>query len=317
MNPITISLNPLYLCNFRCKFCYLTPEQLADNQTISIFDLDERLREVREYTTIKHIDLYGGEIGVLPHELFYSYKKTIRKYYKGKINIITNLYRVPSFFLDDDIELSVSFDFDCRERHEEVYRNIATTLKPIHVLVLASKQLLTRDVDYMIMMLNALQNVRTVEIKPYSTNQANHDNVSHQDYEEFIKKWITSKIPKRFTLTNEQQIIRSLTGTYNAFSDDHVYITPSGKFAVLDFDLNDNEFFNELDTFDQYIQWSINEKDLVYKNPHCSQCKYIGKCLTEHYRWVWNLDKSCNGYKFLLDWYDERVGNKTIDVLEN
>lgn len=317
MNPITVSINPLYLCNFRCKFCYLTPEQLSDRQSLSVFDLESRLEEIRYETTIKHVDFYGGEVGLLPHELFNDYKKVIRKHYKGNINIITNLSRVPSFFLDDDIQLSVSYDFDCRERNEDVYRNIATTNKKIHVLVLASKQLIARDVDYMIIMLNMLRNVETVEIKPYSTNQANQHNVSHKDYEQFVIRWITSKIPKRFTLTNEQQIIRSIRGEYNAFSDDHVYITPTGKFAVLSFDLNDNEFFEELDTFDKYKQWANNEKDLVYKNPHCSKCQYVGKCLTEHYRWVWNLDNSCNGYKHLLDWYDERVGNKTADVPEN
>lgn len=317
MNPITVSINPLYLCNFRCKFCYLTPEQLADRQSMSVFELEERLFEIRQHTTIKHIDFYGGEVGLLPPELFADYKKAIRKHYKGTINIVTNLSRVPSFFLEDDISLSVSYDFDCRERNEEVYRNIATTNKRIHILVLASKELLSRDVDYMIMMLNALRNVSTVEIKPYSSNQANQHNVTHEQYEQFVKRWITSKIPKRFALMNQHQIARSLNKQYNAFSDDHIYITPQGKFAVLSFDLNDNEFFEELDSIEQYQQWAKNEKELVTKNPHCSKCKYMGNCLTEHYRWVWNTDHSCNGYKHLLDWYDERVGNKTIDILED
>ena len=30
LNPITLSVNPTYYCNFRCDFCYLTEEQLRD-----------------------------------------------------------------------------------------------------------------------------------------------------------------------------------------------------------------------------------------------------------------------------------------------
>ena len=36
----------------------------------------------------------------------------------------------------------------------------------------------------------------------------------------------------------------------------------------------------------------------------CRNCKYFGHCLTEHYRYVKDLDNSCNGYKGLLDWYE-------------
>jgi sulfatase maturation enzyme AslB (radical SAM superfamily) len=315
MTPITISINPSYLCNFRCKFCYLTPEQLADKQKIGAVRLEQLLNEVTQHTTIAHIDLYGGEIALLSDDYFAQIKQAIRHFYHKPINIITNLSRVPKFFLQSDIQLSVSFDFDCRERYEEVYRNMATIQKPLHVLVLASKCLLNKDVNYMIMMLNTLLNVKTVEIKPYSTNQANQQEVSYRDHEEFVKRWITSPIIKRFSFINEQQIAHSLAGTYNAFSDDHVYITPTGKFAVLDFDNSDNEKFTELERFTDYIEWTRKERNLIASNPHCSQCKYVGHCLTEHYRWVKDLNKSCNGYKFLLQWYDnERMENPPADV---
>jgi hypothetical protein len=44
-------------------------------------------------------------------------------------------------------------------------------------------------------------------------------------------------------------------------------------------------------------------------SPICASCKYFGNCLTEHYRYVKDLDNSCNGYKGLLDWYHERMAS--------
>jgi hypothetical protein len=151
-------------------------------------------------------------------------------------------------------------------------------------------------------MLNTLTSLVSVEIKPYSTNQANQFNIKFSDFENFIKKWITNK-DKQFELVNEQLIQDVINKTRNSFSDDHVYITPNGKYGVLEFDLNDNEFFLEYDTLDQYYQWCNKEKERVTKNKFCSNCNYFGHCLSEHLREVKDLTNSCNGFKHLIDWY--------------
>ena len=65
-----ISLNPTYLCNFKCDFCYLTPTQLADKNKINLGDLDKRLSEVSKVVPIEYVDLYGGEISVLGDDYF-------------------------------------------------------------------------------------------------------------------------------------------------------------------------------------------------------------------------------------------------------
>jgi len=136
--------------------------------------------------------------------------------------------------------------------------------------------------------------------------------VSYTEYEEFIKKWLISKVNKNFKFTNEYLIESVLTKERNSFSDDHVYITPNGNFGVLEFDLNDNEFFKEYETFEQYLDWCKLEKNRVSKNSYCNRCEYLGNCLSEHLREVKNLDKGCNGFKHLIDWYkNERVEIKT------
>ena len=306
MKPITISINPSYFCNFSCDFCYLTPEQLRDQKRISLVDLDKKLEEVNKFREIEWVDLYGGEIGALKKDYFYGLRDVIRKYYGGKINIITNFSMLHEGFFEDDFYLSVSYDFEAREKSDKVYQNMLRSEVPIAVLILASEQVLKNNVDWMITMLNACSSVESVEIKPYSTNQANQQNVTHKDFEEFVKKWITSPVKKKFDFINEGKIKQSLTGQYNAFSDNHVYITPNGKFGVLEFDINDNEYFKELNSFEQYLEWA-KEEPVKNVSSICRKCEYFGTCLTEHYRYVKDMTHSCNGYKGLLDWYNERL----------
>lgn len=300
-----ISINPTYFCNFRCDFCYLTPEQLADQNKINLDRLEEMLQEVTRYETIDWIDLYGGEIGALKKDYYYALRDSIRKFYNGKINIITNFSMLHEGFFEDDFYLTVSYDFDAREKSDRVYQNMLQTPVPIAVLILASPKVLEMNVDEMIMQLNFCRSIGSVEIKPYSTNQANSHPVTHKDFELFVQKWIESPIEKKFEFVNEDRIISSLKKEYNAFSSDHVYITPKGKFGVLEFDSEDREYFLELDTFEEYLEWANKEPETNVSDI-CRSCEYYGHCLTEHYRFVKDLDNGCNGYKGLLDWYGSK-----------
>jgi sulfatase maturation enzyme AslB (radical SAM superfamily) len=299
---MNISINPTYYCNFRCDFCYLTEEQLSNRQLIPLDILEERIKEAQSYYDISMVDLYGGEIGLLPESYINSMCAMLNNLGIDDINIITNLSMINSVILNPDLYMTVSYDFDCREQHTRVWDNMCLLTKPFSILILAGKQMIEKDVDDMIMQLNCLGTLSSVEIKPYSTNQANVHNVSHTDYENFVKKWIKSPIQKKFQFVNEYNINSSLDGTRNAFSNDHVYITPSGKFAVLEFDLNDNEYFKQLDTIEEYTKWAESEPTKNISSI-CKACDYYGKCLTEHYRYVKDLDNSCNGYINLLNWY--------------
>lgn len=302
MTEFTVSINPTYFCNFRCDFCYLTTAQLGNKKRIAPEDLDKRLSEVS--VPITHVDLYGGEIGMLDKEYFYSLKTVIRKYFSGRININTNLSARPDFFLDDDVHISVSYDFEAREQSDKVLQNMMLFPKDISVLVLASPKVLATNVDLMINTFNMMQNVKCVEIKPYSTNQANAHPVTHRDFEQHVQQWIESPVLKQFDFVNVDDLEDVLEGNRNAFSNDHVYITPNATFGVLEFDKNDNEFFEEYNTFDEYLLWASKEST-ENVSEICHNCKYYGKCLTEHYRYVKDLNNGCNGYKGLIDWYAE------------
>jgi hypothetical protein len=260
------------------------------------------LSEIVAERKIEMVDIYGGEVGLLPSNYWNDLIQLLNMYGIQDINLITNLSMVNEITTDPRVYTSVSYDFEAREQHHRVWRNMALLDKPFSVLVLASPAIVSKDVDEMVMMFNALNNLESVEIKPYSTNQANQFNVTFTQYEEFVKKWIQNP-HKRFNFVNEDLIISSITKERNAFSDDHVYITPSGRYGVLEFDLNDNEYFLEYDTLEEYFEWTKREKQRVSENEFCSNCEYFSSCLSEHLREVKNLDNGCNGFKNLIDWY--------------
>jgi sulfatase maturation enzyme AslB (radical SAM superfamily) len=300
---MNISINPTYYCNFRCNFCYLTEQQLSDKTLLPIQVLIDRLSEINSHKKIEHVDIYGGEIGLLSKDYWNDLIQVISMFGIKSINLNTNLSMVNEITTDIRVHTSVSYDFSAREDHHRVFRNMALLNKPFSILMLASPELIAQDVNEMVSALNTLNNLISVEIKPYSTNQANQFEVKFSDYEEFVKKWIINK-DRRFEINNERLLDEVLDKTRNSFSDDHVYITPSGKYGVLEFDENDNEYFLEYNSFSEYIQWTKLEKQRVSNNSFCSSCNYNGHCLSEHLRDVKDLTNSCNGFYNLIEWYN-------------
>jgi hypothetical protein len=153
--------------------------------------------------------------------------------------------------------------------------------------------------------LNLLSNCHHWEIKPYSTNQANQHSVEYTQYEAFVQK-IIEYPNKNFEFLNEVALRMARYGDSNPFSDDHIYITPSGSFGVLEFDANDHEYFLELKDFSAYIDWTIAEKSRVLSNAYCGGCTYFGRCISEHLREVRSVDKSCNGFYKMIQWFENR-----------
>jgi MoaA/NifB/PqqE/SkfB family radical SAM enzyme len=316
---ITLSINPLYKCNFRCSFCYLTNSQLSSKNILSLDILETLLDElVKKKYTVNHIDLYGGEIALLEQSYLDELMVKTQRFELPDVNVVTNLSKIVPFFLRDDVYLSVSYDFSARERYDEVFYNLTQINKPISILMLASPELLKLDVENIISQLNLIRNIVSVEIKPYSTNQANRLNVSDNAFENYIKTWLQAKTEKKFEFINYLNIVESLRKTRNAYSDNHLYITPNGKFAVLEFDVNNNEYFLELDNIDDYTKWTEQEKEKIQVNQYCSSCQYKGNCLTEHYRNITSLEESCSGFKNLLDWcsqnlpYEQQVERQSL-----
>lgn len=302
---INLSVNPTYYCNFRCSFCYLTEQQLSDRTLLPLETVEKRVDEVLERFDIGHVDVYGGEVLLLPEEYILGLKKIFLDRDIDDIVLVTNLSHVPDIVHDPELKISVSYDFSAREKSEKVFENIFLLSNRFVMLTLASREFLDNVTpDEYVNTLANLPHLWHAEIKPYSSNQANDQPVSFKEFEDFV--WKVIKHPNRnFTFENEWQLNYVVNGERNAFSDDHVYITPTGDFAVLEFDDQDREYFKPVDGIDGYLQWCDLERSRVSKNTICNACPYYGKCLSEHLREVVALDESCNGFRNLIERWEK------------
>jgi sulfatase maturation enzyme AslB (radical SAM superfamily) len=301
-SKISLSINPSYFCNFDCNFCYLTPEQLNNRTILDLDVLSQRIFEVEKFYKIKHVDIYGGEISLLgDHYLKQIVKRCSRN---TTINFITNLSKDLDLFSNPNFELSVSWDGRIRRQHEKVYQNIIKLTRPAHLLLLASPEMLKWsdcELHDIVNMINKAAMITTVEIKPYSINQSNHYKIDPIEFEKFVMKWFS--LEKKFLFINEENLKNVFKGTTNSFSSDHIYITPKGDFAVLEFDEKNREYFKELGSIEDYIAWCNNEQIRTFNNSVCNSCQYLGRCLTEHIRHVESIEFSCDGYFKLIEWY--------------
>lgn len=294
-----VSINPLYRCNFRCAYCYLTEKQLSSRQLLDPSTLGKRLAELPEIT---EVEVYGGEVTLLPKEYMDALKSHIRTVYAGPIAITTNLSRVPDWLLEEDYEINVSYDFEHRPQYAQVLNNILMLPKPVSLIILATPDVMRGGVKRQADIVRRLNNVRWIEIKPYSSNQANAALNSNADYVRYVMEWIVHYDNNR--LINVHNLESVLSRTRNAYSRDHIYITPNGKFGVLEFDLNDREYFKELKNYREFLDWTSHEYQSVM-SMKCKDCPYVGRCLTEHYRRTEGELGECSGFKTLIDWWVE------------
>lgn len=280
-----------------CSFCYLSKEERSDKLYSSIDDMEAKLVDLIKYRSIDHIDLYGGEVALLPPQYLRDLFSLFKKYKQpdARITVITNFLKLnPAIMEEPDIDLSVSYDFNGRERSDVVLNNMINSTRDINVLTLGTKEVLAVPPKIVVATFNFIERVKTLEIKPYSPNQCNEHDIADNSFENFVIN--IAGINKNFEFINESWAKRCVSGQYNAYSDNHLYITPTLDYAVLDFDEDDNEYFRTMKSFEEYVSWTEQEKMKVQSLPHCSSCEYIGRCMTEHYK------TACSGYPTILDW---------------
>ena len=304
ISKINISLNPTYLCNLRCEFCYLSKEQLGNPQTITLEELFARLSEISSHRQISEFDIYGGEIAMIPDSQMISILDTAKLFYPGQFNIISNFTNVPDYFYRDDLIISVSWDYFVRAKNEQVYKNMLNFNRPLHILMLATDELLKlnkEEVQVIIKLLNAIPSLRTFEIKPYSSSKHNIYENNFRGYENWVQWWIDLREEMSFQFVNLDKIALAHQKQTSSWSDDHLYIKPNGQFAVLDFDSKGEEFFQQISSFEDYLDWCEDEKKKFKQDETCGNCKYLGHCLSEHMQLV-SVDKqSCSGFYNLLE----------------
>jgi sulfatase maturation enzyme AslB (radical SAM superfamily) len=307
-----LSITPSYLCNLKCNFCYYY-DWLEDRKLLDLDILDRHLDEIQRTSPIEYIDIYGGEISILPPTYVRELCSIIEKYYKGEISIVSNFVRPEKYFFHETFfnpqqyKLFVSYDFDCRQNHNQVWTNIQAYNGDINILCVATPCLMSKNIEDMIQFFNSSHNIVSVDIKSYSSSMHNDLGVKWSNYESFMQKWISAKTKKQFTCRIEYNLAECISGSRNAWNDNHIFISPSGNMEIIQFDPNGREYFTKLESLDEFFKYANLEKEKIKNNIYCSRCTWIGKCLTEQYREVLEINNSCNGFKNLIDWYKNYV----------
>ena len=151
-------------------------------------------------------------------------------------------------------------------------------------------------------MLKKLIYLESFELKPYSNSMFNSHQLGFKQFEFWVKEFIIHSEEFHFSFINQKKINDSLSGLYSSWSDSHLYITPNGRFAVLDFDEKKREYFKELESFTDYLKWTEAEKNLIGESQVCKKCEFFGTCLSEHLQFLQTDVHGCNGFKDLLLW---------------
>ncbi|WPU65622.1 hypothetical protein [Peredibacter starrii] len=309
-----LSLNPTYYCNFRngkcAETCYLTSSQLSDPKILDVKDISARVTELEQQAQLEHIDLYGGEITILPID----YQYELLGYLAGlscSLNLVTNLSNVNSPFIHhrgNDFTLSVSWDYRARQGHEAIYEKMKTLSRDFTVLSLASPEFMTFSPLEILKILNQLPFLSAFEIKPYNQNQGNALKISHRAYEKLIQSYVEIYRSRswNFSFTNLHELQNAIEKNRRSWSDNHIYLTPANRWAVLDFDQQGREYFLHLQDLNEYQSWAKNEKATYTIDPHCQECRFLGHCLSEHLKPINDFEStSCSGFKNLLDWFEK------------
>ncbi len=210
---VFLSINPTYFCNFRCPSCYLTDKQLSDQTTLDLEVLHNRICEFGLYGyAVEGVDIYGGEVTLLDDQYQLDLLALLEEHDITSVNVITNLSRPKApILLSPLVTVGVSYDFTARKEHERIASKMREFYKPIDVLVLAVPEVI-KDYsgDFLITFFNAMPQVRSVRVLPYSANQSNVLEVTNTDFEYYIRDIIDSPLEKKFTFVNENDIVHSL-----------------------------------------------------------------------------------------------------------
>jgi MoaA/NifB/PqqE/SkfB family radical SAM enzyme len=108
MESIYLTICPTYNCNLNCNFCYLT--NLDKKQLLDLNKLNNQLNEISKFYYINEIDVYGGEITILPNRYINELFDICFKYVK-EVNIVTNLTKIIPIFYNNRTVINVGWDY--------------------------------------------------------------------------------------------------------------------------------------------------------------------------------------------------------------
>ena len=296
---ISLSVMPLYYCEYNCKFCYLG-DLRKNKERLKIGLLNSQIKDIVTKYDVEQCLVYGGEISLLPAGYLYSIFSLLFRYLNtvSAVSMLSNL-SVIAQLLDKfpALQISTSYNFD---EYSKLIENRIQKLKqfykkPIVVNTLISKALISKDIKEIERILLEI-GATAVLFLPYSKSVLNKANasqyeISFSEYEQFLISTLHSFKHVKVLNTPNQQSKRSL------------FITPQNEYALVQYNDKLEEHFeicHSLLNFEyKYVQ-SIPAQ--------CISCKYYeNKCMADH---MLMQDNQCNGLKTLIQDYEAALSSK-------
>lgn len=304
---------PTYKCGNDCPYCYLSAEDRHYGGNVNmgwyIRTLKDRFEEISgELMKISNIELYGGDLGTIPHQDLYALVEFCREYTSNISITHTDVDACLKMdFEPRDINLSLNIERrDFQENLRKSRRN-----PDVGIITVVTNDVCNRSMDelfnswykhltgYLTFM--PLSNAGCKQPFPF---------VSNTDYCAFIIRALeyyhTHMDTLEFVLTNSIQVHDALNGLYSAHMGNNVFITPGCDFAAVVITKGSEEFHR----FHDFKEWKdYAAKDDINYGCECGgrQCYY--SCLADHFiskdnrgQFEEQMGDICNGGIPIIEW---------------
>ena len=303
-DPITIDIIATYQCNYQCDYCFLGKYRNR-REVIPPEIISKKLHEISKLKMIREINLYGGEISLLHINYIDEVISILSDYVKP--NIITNLsnWNFLEYLNKKNVTISTSLNDERMNNHFLENKLYQTDCSNLSILQVVTPTLLKEDMNILMTRLYLIDSLFSFLRYSPSLNSNIRYHITNRAYADFIKKVIQS-FPGR--TTNEEELLKCLTGEYDPRMRSHIFLNPEGHWMSVQFD-NDLEYFKE---YQNLNEWKIDcFREEVEYFTRCSNCKYFGRCYSEHIKVSQDHDECCGLYS-LLSWYDDFLKAGTI-----
>lgn len=302
-----ISIQPTFLCNFNCNYCYLgNLRNYADILDLRV--LEQRIEEILNKYQIRNINLYGGEISLLKPS-YLEELVAICTRIGIKPTVITNLSNdwIIDFCEERSLPLSISLNEErpyYKETLEKIKKLRNRGNKNLSVVVLPS--MLDKDYSGLMNFYEKLGlDVFFIQYHPsvHSCKSGVVYDININHFSNFLKGIISEKHRKDYKIKIINEDILN-NKDYNPLMSGFLFITPFGQYSTVLYQngIERYEYFNNLEEWEECCKKEYKEYFLK-----CNLCEYFGKCKAEHLEVI--DKKECSGLYELQKWYEGKKWN--------
>lgn len=296
---IFIDIMLSFQCKKGCPYCYLG-DLRSDTRRVSARDVDARLAELWHHGYhAGNIEIYGGDMGLLPKEYVDEIIQVCRKY----TDFVTSIGNPWKGYDPEHYKSVLSINMERKDYYDSITKLCEDSSTDVITVALPAE--VDEDAVYF---LDRYQGCTgSLFIIPYFKSVYNKECthvLSNKEYCEFLIRVIDAYLDRDYTfkLANISILEDAFNGQYNPFADGSVYIGPDGRLGRPKYTENYEEYFEWYDSIEEWELDTLKERrEAIYT---CGTCEYYGRCVADHMR-PFREDDVCCGYKPLVKWWEE------------